>query len=395
MPRSEPLRIAVIGAGPIGIEAALYARALGLGVTVYERGEVGEHLSRWGHIRLFTPFGWNSTPLGLEAVRKEHPQHQLPGANDLITGIEYRDAYLLPLTLTSGLCDAVKMKTEVLHVGRAGVFKSDPATDPKRAASPFRILVRDDKQQERIDEADVVLDCSGTFAHHRWLGAGGIPALGELAAGRQIAYGLEDVAGGRRNAYGGKSTVVVGGGYSAATTVCALATLAEQHPATWIIWLNRGPRSTPLPRQSGDPLRERDRLAVRANNLAARGEGHVEYYSQTVVESVTSHGPDRGFRVTARRGSEDLTFEVDRLIANVGYRPDLSFCREVHVVEPDGKYGVRQPEPNYFLLGTKSFGRDSNFLLRTGFEQIRDVFALIAGKPRLDLYQGKSPRLAA
>ncbi len=50
------------------------------------------------------------------------------------------------------------------------------------------------------------------------------------------------------------------------------------------------------------------------------------------------------------------------------------------------------------MLGAKSFGRNSNFLLRYGFEQIRDVFALILNRPKLDLYQGKMtsyPRLAA
>jgi hypothetical protein len=48
---------------------------------------------------------------------------------------------------------------------------------------------------------------------------------------------------------------------------------------------------------------------------------------------------------------------------------------------------LKNPEPNFFLLGAKSYGRNSNFLLRTGFEQIREVFTLITGKPGLDLYK--------
>lgn len=398
MPKPELPRIAVLGAGPIGIEAALYAKALGLPVTVYERGEVGEHVSRWGHVRLFTSFGWISTPLGLEAIRREHPQHHIPAASDLLTGNDFRDGYLLPLTLTAGLCDCIQMKTEVVSIGRGNFFKIDAPNDPKRTQAPFRILVRSDKQQERMDEADVVLDCTGTFGKHRWLGAGGIPALGELAAAKQLSYGLEDITGARKAHYAGKSTIVIGGGYSAATTVCNLATLAEDYPATWIIWLTRGPRSTPLPRNPSDPLRERDRLAARANHLAARGEGHVEYHALTAIETIECHGPDRGFRVNARCGNEEMTWEVERVIGNVGYRADLSVCHELHVADPDGKQGSRQLEPNYFLLGAKSFGRNSNFLLRYGYEQIRDAFALVTGKPKLDLYQGKMtsfPRLAA
>lgn len=391
MPRPEPSRIAIIGAGPIGIEAALYAASLGFPITVYERGEVGEHLSRWGNVRLFTPFGMNHTPLGVDIIRKEHPQHVLPQAGDLLRSVEFRDSYLLPLTLTSHLCDRIRMKSEVLQIGRANVSRSDPANDPKRGRSPFRILYRNEKQQEQMDEADIILDCTGTYAHHRWLGEGGIPAIGELAAEKQISYGLEDIAGARKTHYAGKSTIVVGGGYSAATTICALANLAEQHTATWIIWLNRGTRSTPLARQSADPLRERDRLAARANTLATRGEGHVEYHSQTAIDVIESHGPDRGFRVCARCAGEEMTWEVERVIANVGYRPDLSLCRELHVFEPDGKAGMVQPEPNYFLLGAKSSVRGASFLMHDGFDQIRDLFAQITGKPRLDLYLGKTP----
>ena len=63
MSKSAPPRVAVIGAGPVGLEAALYAKACGLPVAVYDRGAIAEHLRRWGHARMFTPFGMNATPL--------------------------------------------------------------------------------------------------------------------------------------------------------------------------------------------------------------------------------------------------------------------------------------------------------------------------------------------
>ena len=369
-------RIAVLGAGPVGLEAAAQAGHLGYPVTVYERGDVGEFVGQWGHVRLVTPFGMNTSPLGLDLIRKEHPQHHLPGPNDLVTGHEYRDAYLVPLALTAKLADAVKTRTHVVTVGRAGVLKTDPPSDPKRASAPFRLLLRDDKGAERFEEADVVLDCTGTYGRHGWLGDGGIPAAGEVAAEKQAAYGLEDVLGRRKAQYAGKSVILVGGGYSAATTVCALAQLAEENSATWVIWLTRGPRSTPLTRNPSDPLRERDRLAARANNLATRGDGNVEHHPQVLLDEVTSHGPDRGFRVAGRANGKPVTWEVDRVIGNVGYLPDAALTRELHVGEFAGGQ-VRQPEPGYYVLGAKSFGRDSSFLLRRGFEQVKEVLGLI------------------
>jgi hypothetical protein len=44
------------------------------------------------------------------------------------------------------------------------------------------------------------------------------------------------------------------------------------------------------------------------------------------------------------------------------------------------------PEPDFFILGMKSYGRNSAFLLSTGYEQVRDVFCLLTGQPELDLY---------
>src|SRR5688572_1006633 len=96
MPKS-PLRVAVIGAGPIGIEAALYARTCGFAVAVYDRGPVGEHVRRWGHVRMFTHFGANVTPLGLAELRRERQSRHIPAETDFVTGRQFVDAYLTPV----------------------------------------------------------------------------------------------------------------------------------------------------------------------------------------------------------------------------------------------------------------------------------------------------------
>src|SRR5581483_10083447 len=97
MARTDTPRVAIFGAGPVGLEAAAYAAALKLPLTVYERGRVGEHLYQWGHVRLFSPFGMNVTPLGLACVRADAAQHDLPADNDCVTGKEHLAAYLEPL----------------------------------------------------------------------------------------------------------------------------------------------------------------------------------------------------------------------------------------------------------------------------------------------------------
>ena len=404
MAKPDVPRIAVLGAGPVGLEAALYARALGLPVTVYERGRVAEHVLRWGHVRLFSPFGMNCTPLGRAALKTENPKHDLPADADCLTGRDHAAAYLEPLALSAPLVECLRLEMQVVAVGRSGLLKGDSG---QRAERPFRLLLRDAKGAERAEEADVVLDCTGTYGQPRWLGDGGIPAAGETAARPQIAYGLEDVLGADRAKYAGKTVLVVGAGYSAATHVCRLAELAEKHAEMWIVWLARGPRSQPMARHPNDPLRERDRLAAKANMLATRGEGHVEFHAHTAVESVVSHGPDKGFTVTARAAGGPQTWDVERIIASVGYEPDNRLYRELQVHEcyaslgpmalaaallkqaggdcltvgAQGPAALKSPEPNFYVLGAKSYGRNSHFLLRTGFEQVREAFTLITGKP--------------
>jgi hypothetical protein len=291
------------------------------------------------------------------------------------------------------------------------LLKEDTPGDSRRGQHPFRLLVRDSKGRERSEEADIVLDCTGTYGHHRWCGDGGIPAVGELSVEPQVAYGLEDVLGDRRAVYAGKTVLVIGGGYSAATSVCNVAAVAEQNTATWVVWLVRGAGTQPIKRIPNDPLKDRDRLAVRANSLATRGDGNVEFHAQATLESLESLGQDRGFRATARCGVKTRTWDVDRIIANVGYTPDTGLYRELQIHECYASLGpmnlaaalnkhagadcltvpaqeantLKNPEPNFFLLGAKSYGRNSNFLLRTGFDQIREVFTLISGK--VDLYK--------
>jgi hypothetical protein len=40
---------------------------------------------------------------------------------------------------------------------------------------------------------------------------------------------------------------------------------------------------------------------------------------------------------------------------------------------------LSHPEPGYFAVGVKSYGRAPTFLMATGYEQVRSVAAYIAG----------------
>ena len=409
MPPSSP-RIAILGAGPVGLEAGLYARQLKLPFTIYEQGRIGEHVWRWGHVKLFTPFGMNSTTLGRKAVLATKLDSPFPADDACITGREHVERYLTPLA--ESLREHIKTETRVLSVGRSGLYKQDSPGEAARGKQPFHLLLRE-RQQDRYENADIVIDCTGTYSHHRWFGPGGIPAIGETQLEPHIAYGVVDVLGDARRDYTNKSILLVGSGYSAATTASNLARLSQEHNATWTTWIARNPHTQPLRRIPNDPLRERDHLAVQANNLATRDDDNVEYRGNTHVEVIESLQNNQGFRATLRTGEQKKVIDVDKIIANVGYTPDRALYRELQIHECYASFGpmklaallagskgrdcldqithgpesLRNPEPNFYILGMKSYGRDCHFLMRIGFEQVRDVFTLITGNAGLDLYK--------
>ncbi len=363
-------RVAILGGGPVGIEAALYAAALGLPVTLFEQGTPGEYVNRWGFARMFTPFGMNATPLGKKTLRDL--RKDIPADTDFQTGRQFRDTYLLPLVESAALKPLVKTQHTVLALGRAGWRKSDP---PTSKLPPFRLLVRAADNTESFHTADAVLDCTGTFSRPNWAGDGGIPAAGEVASRPHVAYWLEDIAGQKKPHYLGRHTVVIGGGLSAAMTVAALTELGNENPSTWVTWLTRGARTQPVKRVANDPLKDRDKLAVRANNLATRCDGNLEHHAHAEVQELVTAGPDKGCRVVATVGGVKRTWEAERIIANVGYKPDAGLAGE-----------LRDTEPGYFVLGAKSKGRDGGFLMSEGHAQIRQAFAEITGNAKVNLY---------
>jgi glycine/D-amino acid oxidase-like deaminating enzyme len=186
-----PARIAILGAGPIGLEAALYARYLGYDVDLYERGRVAEHLRQWGHVRLFTPFSANSSPLGVAALAAQDTDWKPPAADALLAARELVERYLVPLALSDLLADCLHERSEIVTVGRGALLKGDLSGE-ERAEADFRLLLRShgaagEPLGDRFATADVVIDATGVFCQHNWLGQGGLPAIGESAC--QISWG--------------------------------------------------------------------------------------------------------------------------------------------------------------------------------------------------------------
>jgi hypothetical protein len=152
---------------------------------------------------------------------------------------------------------------------------------------------------------------------------------------------------------------------------------------------------------AADALPARGKLGSDLKTLIEGGRLHLVLGFR--AQGVEERGD--GLVVTGHDGSQALALEpVDRIIVATGLRPDLAMTRELRVdydpwlespralgpmidpnlhscgtVPPHGYKELSHPEPGYFTVGIKSYGRAPTFLMATGYEQVRSIAAHLAG----------------
>ncbi|NUR87866.1 MAG: NAD(P)-binding domain-containing protein [Nonomuraea sp.] len=376
------LPVVVIGAGPVGLAAAAHLAERNVDFMVLEAGSrVAASVAQWGHVRVFSPWKYNIDAAArrvLTATGWEAPDDEW-----LPTGQELIDDYLEPLA--KALDDRVRLEARVTAISRLGY---DRVRTNGREDAPF--LIRLDSGEEL--RARAIIDASGTYVTPNVLGASGLPAHGEDLV--EVDHALPDVLGADRERYEGKRVLVVGAGHSAATTLLALAQLDGE--ITWAI--RAGSAARTYGGGDADALPARGALGTRLHALVE--SGRVRLLTGFYAHAVT---PD-GTVLSRDPSGNEQQVTADRVIAATGYRPDHSIASELRLdldpilgstralaplidpnqhscgtVPPHGVDELSHPEPGYYAVGVKSYGRAPTFLMATGYEQVRSVVAALAG----------------
>lgn len=383
------LPVAVIGAGPQGLAAAAHLMERGVPVVVLEAGaSPAAAVAEWGHVRLFSEW-----PELIDAASS----HLLAGSGwqapttGYPTGEQWIEEYLAPLAVALG--DRVRYDARVTGVSRLG---RDRLVDAGRGDQPFTVHVSSAQGEEYRLQARAVIDASGTWSTPNPAGADGLPAIGEAASADLLSYRIPDFRD--RAGFAGKHTVVIGSGHSAVTAVLALARMARRDPATTVTWaLRRATAGNAFGGGEADELPARGALGIKAK----------EYVDAGLVSLVTGFRVERVTRDRTRPilvAEDGRTLTADRVVVLTGFRPDLSLLSELRLeldptlqapvriaaeVDPNvhscgsvaatGAADLAQPEPDFYLVGAKSYGRAPTFLALTGYEQVRSVAAEIAG----------------
>jgi hypothetical protein len=243
--------------------------------------------------------------------------------------------------------------------------------------------------------------------------------------------------------FANRHTLVVGSGHSAASTLLAVADLMEEFPQTRLTWVVRRdvpPHGAPYTLVENETSTTRARLHRRANALVENP--FVTFLPCTVVDEIALDDNKNNFlvRLQSQQQNELVSREVRvfNIAAHTGFRADQTLWQELQVkthpatgapwrlgeelnahntragVGLSTGYAQKQPqeetnedmardrwnmlindsallesgEPNFFILGIKSYGRDAGFLMRNGFRQVRDAYRLLSGDNTLDLYGG-------
>ena len=201
------------------------------------------------------------------------------------------------------------------------------------------------------------------------------------------------------------------------TAVRDLGQLARTDGTTRVYWAVRG-GDPALSVDPDDPLPLRGGL-VRDVKALVEGEAPpVQCLRGVQVESVEQVGDGVRVGLIGGRGESRETGEpggaspsrhlvVDRIFGLTGSVGDREIYRQLQVHEcyatqgpmklaaallaadggadcldqvSHGAGALANPEPDFYILGSKSYGRNNTFLLRVGYEQVSEVVASLEGR---------------
>jgi thioredoxin reductase len=397
MKTMESLPVAVIGAGPVGLAAAAHLELRKIPFLLFEAGNtVASSIMSWKHIRVFSPWRYNIDKAAQQLLTASG--WQTPDDNGLPTGQELFDQYLKPLYELPSVRKNTFLNAKVISIGRKNI---DKMKTMGREGIPFvvSILQGNDLQQY---EAKAVIDATGTWTSPNPLGSGGVYAIGEIENRDRIFYGIPDILNEHSDKYKNKNVLVVGSGHSSINAIIELDKLKDLYPQTEINWVLRKKSVRDVyGGQEDDALEARGALGTKIEGLI--NNDRVNVYTPFQIQQIVK----REERLTIIGFQHDEKFalnNIDEIISNTGSRPDFSYLREIRLnidpslesvseiaelidpnihscgtVRPHGEKELRHPDKDFYIVGSKSYGRAPTFLMATGYEQVRSVVAAIDG----------------
>ena len=373
----SPATIAVIGGGPVGIEAAIYGRFLGYYVSIFEERRVAHRMLDWHDRPLAVPVSQCTTSLGHATITAQNPEYKRRSPDDFYTGRTYAEEYLLPLAKCDLLFDDIHFLSPVSDVSRLQTWKEDDVEMQERCNDEFRIVVDGRHRGTWISRADVVFDCRGMSQHSSGMGPGGGKAIGETGLRDKFLKHTPLDRKFEAKSIVGKKTCLVGQSKRAIQFAIEFVNQFADKPDTQLIWMIRS-------------TRKHDTLEfTRALKEITERQSHNVVILETLGVDSISQQADGPFVLRLLR-DDDSTMEItaDGVVALTDGRAN-KLSTELY---EDPFLDVETPsfftqEPGFYVLRGGSVEAGAGVGLVDAFENIRRLFSVIAGREDLDLYK--------
>ena len=397
METNKSLPVAVIGAGPVGLAAAAHLALRNVPFLLFEAGNtVASNILLWKHIRVFSPWKYNIDKAARQLLGET--SWQSPDDNGLPSGEELYNQYFKPFYELPFVRKHTLLNARVISIGRKNLDKMKTSG---REKLPFVVQALQEGEMKQY-EARAVIDATGTWNSPNPIGSGGVYAVGELENADRIFYGIPDILKEHEQRYKNRSVLVVGSGHSSINAILELDKLKNKYSDTEIHWVLRKKNIREVyGGQENDALEARGALGIKIEELVNNDRVNV-YTPFQIRQLIRKNGK---LDVIGFQNDQQFALPgIDEIISNTGSRPDFSFTREIRLsidpslesvaaiaelidpnihscgtVRPHGEKELRHPDKDFYIAGSKSYGRAPTFLMATGYEQVRSIVAAIDG----------------
>ena len=372
-----PATIAIIGAGPVGIEAAIYARFLGYFVSIFEERRVAHRMLDWHDRPLEVTVKECTTSMGHAAIAAQNPEYVRRGPDEFFTGRTYAEEYLLPLAKTDLLFEDIHFLSPVVDVSRYRTFITHKIDLQERCNDEFRILVDGRHRGAWVSRADVVIDCRGATQKPSGIGPGGGLAIGESALRDSFLLHTPLDRKFEAKSVVGKHICLLGQSVRAAQFAMEyLKQFGNQTNGrlTWNLCPDRRYDSSPVARA--------------LDAISDEPTCNIATIESLGVEQIQRN--DAGSYLLKFLKDDDSTVEMqcDAVIAFTHGRESV-LSRELFEESPaqlEGGLGFVTSEPGFYRLRGGNIEQGAGVGLTDTFRSIRQLFAMLAGRADLDLY---------
>jgi thioredoxin reductase (NADPH) len=323
------LDLLIVGAGPIGLEAAIMAKRAGLEYTVLEKGAITQAMVNYPTYMLFFT----------TSERLEIGGHPLVTSVDKPTRKEALDYY-----------------RKVVHNEKLNVKTFHEVTHIKRLAEGFETTAQTDKGQAVTFKSRFVALATGYFDNPKYLRVPGedLPNVSHYFTEAHPFYG--------------RNVTIIGAGSSAADAALDL--------------FKAGANVTMVHR--GDSFRFSLKYWIKPNLENRVKEGSIKVHFNSVVKAITSDAVIAEKRLEDG-GLETVVIPTDQTFALTGYYASTKLLEQVGVTIKSEDFSAQLNEetfetnvPGFFVIGSAGYGtRTSDVFIENGLVHAHKAVAEI------------------